>query len=61
MWDYGFSGDSRTVDVYVRWLREKIEVDPATPVYIQTVRGMGYRFNAQPVHAEGIPHNHAHG
>jgi len=41
-WDYG--GGSRTVDVHVRWLREKIEVDPAKPVRIVTVRGIGYRF-----------------
>jgi len=41
-WDYG--GGSRTVDVHVRWLREKIEPDPANPVRIITVRGIGYRF-----------------
>jgi len=41
-WDYG--GGSRTVDVHVRWLREKIEPDPANPSRIVTVRGVGYRF-----------------
>lgn len=41
-WDYG--GGSRTVDVHVRWLREKIEDDPAEPARIVTVRGIGYRF-----------------
>jgi DNA-binding response OmpR family regulator len=41
-WDYG--GGSRTVDVHVRWLREKIEPEPAEPVRIITVRGIGYRF-----------------
>ena len=41
-WDYG--GGSRTVDVHVRWLREKIESDPARPTRIVTVRGVGYRF-----------------
>jgi DNA-binding response OmpR family regulator len=41
-WDYG--GGSRTVDVHVRWLREKIEPDPANPTRIVTVRGVGYRF-----------------
>jgi DNA-binding response OmpR family regulator len=41
-WDYG--GGSRTVDVHVRWLREKIESDPSDPVRIITVRGVGYRF-----------------
>jgi DNA-binding response OmpR family regulator len=41
-WDYG--GGSRTVDVHVRWLREKIEDDPANPTRIVTVRGAGYCF-----------------
>jgi DNA-binding response OmpR family regulator len=39
--------DERTVDVHVRWLREKIEQDPGSPYYIQTVRGIGYRFRAE--------------
>ncbi|HVC81395.1 MAG TPA: response regulator transcription factor [Chloroflexota bacterium] len=43
VWGYGFAGDSRTVDVHVRWLREKIEDDPANPQHIRTVRGVGYR------------------
>ena len=41
-WDYG--GGSRTVDVHIRWLRSKIEVDPANPEHIVTVRGVGYCF-----------------
>lgn len=41
-WDYG--GGSRTVDVHVRWLREKVEADPADPERIVTVRGVGYCF-----------------
>jgi DNA-binding response OmpR family regulator len=44
VWGWDFSGDSRTVDVHVRWLREKIEQDPAKPDRIVTVRGAGYRF-----------------
>jgi DNA-binding response OmpR family regulator len=44
VWGYDFVGDSRTVDVHIRWLREKIEPDPGNPSYIQTVRGVGYRF-----------------
>lgn len=44
VWGWGFSGGSRTVDVHVRWIREKIEEDPANPVRIVTVRGSGYRF-----------------
>jgi two-component system alkaline phosphatase synthesis response regulator PhoP len=44
VWGYDFAGDTRTVDVHIRWLREKIEEDPANPVLVQTVRGVGYRF-----------------
>ena len=44
VWGWDFSGGSRTVDVHVRWLREKIEKDPAQPERIVTVRGAGYRF-----------------
>ncbi len=46
VWGAEFAGDSRTVDVHIRWLREKIERDPARPRYIQTVRGVGYRFDS---------------
>lgn len=44
VWGWDFTGGSRTVDVHVRWLREKIEPDPANPTRIVTVRGAGYRF-----------------
>jgi DNA-binding response OmpR family regulator len=44
VWGYDYIGDDRTVDVHVRWLREKIEPDPSTPQRIVTVRGVGYRF-----------------
>jgi len=44
VWGWDYIGDSRTVDVHVRWLRQKIEVDPAKPERIITVRGGGYRF-----------------
>jgi DNA-binding response OmpR family regulator len=44
VWGWDFSGGSRTVDVHVRWLREKIEPDPASPTRLVTVRGSGYRF-----------------
>ncbi len=44
VWGFDFSGDTRTVDVHIRALREKIEADPANPLHIQTVRGIGYRF-----------------
>jgi len=44
VWGWDFIGDSRTVDVHVRWLRQKIEEDPGNPSRIVTVRGGGYRF-----------------
>jgi DNA-binding response OmpR family regulator len=44
VWGWDFIGDSRTVDVHVRWLRQKIEDDPSNPKRIVTVRGGGYRF-----------------
>ena len=44
VWGWDYVGDSRTVDVHVRWLRQKIEQDAANPVRIVTVRGGGYRF-----------------
>ncbi len=44
VWGWDFNGGSRTVDVHIRWLREKIEPDPAKPSRIITVRGIGYRF-----------------
>jgi DNA-binding response OmpR family regulator len=42
-WGTDFVGDLRTVDVHVRWLREKLEDDPAKPKFIETIRGVGYR------------------
>jgi len=44
VWGWDYVGDSRTVDVHIRWLREKIEPTPAQPRRIITVRGAGYRF-----------------
>lgn len=44
VWGWEYVGDSRTVDVHVRWLRQKIEADPANPTRLVTVRGGGYRF-----------------
>lgn len=46
VWKYEHSVDTRTVDVHVRGLRQKIEADPANPVYLTTVRGYGYRMTA---------------
>lgn len=44
IWGLDYEGDTRVVDVYIRKLREKIELDPSNPEYIQTVWGVGYRF-----------------
>lgn len=44
IWGPDFMGDSKTVDVHIRWLREKLEKDPSHPEYLMTVRGFGYRF-----------------
>jgi DNA-binding response OmpR family regulator len=46
VWGEDFPGDPRTVDVHIRWLRQKIEADPSNPEQILTVRGVGYRFEA---------------
>lgn len=44
VWGYDYPVDTRTVDVHVRWLRQKIEREPSTPNRIETMRGYGYRF-----------------
>lgn len=43
VWGYDFMGDNKTVDVHIRWLREKLEEKPSSPKYLKTVRGFGYR------------------
>lgn len=45
LWGYAYDGGTRTVDVHIRGLREKIEADPSNPTWIETVRGVGYRFH----------------
>ncbi|MGQ9626794.1 MAG: response regulator transcription factor [Anaerolineae bacterium] len=47
VWDTDFLDDTRTLDVHVRWVREKIEDNPSSPLYLRTVRGIGYRFDAE--------------
>ncbi|MBI2866739.1 MAG: response regulator transcription factor [Chloroflexi bacterium] len=47
VWGYDYAGDTRTVDVHVRWLREKIEDEPSNPTLLLTVRGVGYKFAEQ--------------
>jgi two-component system phosphate regulon response regulator PhoB len=44
IWGHDYFGDSKTVDVHIRWLREKLEENPSEPAFLQTVRGFGYRF-----------------
>jgi two-component system alkaline phosphatase synthesis response regulator PhoP len=44
VWGYDYFVDKRTVDVHIRWLREKLEDNPSDPKRIATVRGVGYRF-----------------
>jgi len=52
VWETDYLGDTRTLDVHIRWLREKLEDDPGHPHYIVTVRGVGYRFSSE-LHAGG--------
>jgi DNA-binding response OmpR family regulator len=54
VWGYDFAAQTRTVDVHVRWLREKIEPDPANPIYLLTNRGFGYRLEPDGAPRHGI-------
>ena len=45
IWGYEYIGESRTVDVHIRYLRKKVEKDDKNPKFIETIRGVGYRFN----------------
>ena len=45
IWGYEFIGETRTIDVHIRYLRKKIEDDDKSPRFIETIRGIGYRFN----------------
>jgi two-component system response regulator RegX3 len=46
VWGADYVGDTKTLDVHVKRLRAKLEPDPATPKYLQTVRGLGYKLEA---------------
>jgi two-component system alkaline phosphatase synthesis response regulator PhoP len=48
IWGYDYAGDSRTVDVHIRHIRQKLEQAPGAPKFIETVRGVGYRFKEAP-------------
>jgi DNA-binding winged helix-turn-helix (wHTH) protein len=45
IWGFDYYGETRTVDVHIRYIRQKIEDDDSNPIYIETIRGIGYRFN----------------
>jgi len=48
VWGPSFYGDERALDVYIRMIRKKIEPDPSRPMYLHTVRGVGYRLAEEP-------------
>jgi DNA-binding response OmpR family regulator len=52
IWNTDYLGDTRMLDVHIRWLRQKIEDNPSSPAYLRTVRGVGYRFEPPQVDAE---------
>lgn len=47
IWGYDYVGETRTVDVHIRHLRKKIEEDDSSPMFIKTVRGIGYKFREE--------------
>ncbi len=55
IWNTDYMGDTRTLDVHVRWIRECIEENPSAPQYLRTVRGIGYRFGIPPDATHGEP------
>jgi DNA-binding response OmpR family regulator len=53
VWETDYMGDTRTLSVHIRWLRLKIEDNPNAPIFLRTVRGVGYRFEV-PEHLSGL-------
>jgi DNA-binding response OmpR family regulator len=53
VWQTDYLGDTRTLDVHIRWIREAVEDNPSKPVYIKTVRGVGYLLDLKPTRPEG--------
>jgi len=45
VWETGYTGDTRTLDVHISWLRQAIEENPRQPVFLKTIRGVGYRMD----------------
>lgn len=63
VWETQYTGDTRTLDVHISWLRQAIEDDPRRPRFIKTIRGMGYRLDledTQPVNGRLRPVNSSH-
>ena len=50
VWETQYTGDTRTLDVHISWLRQAIEDDPRHPRFIKTIRGMGYRLDLEEIH-----------
>lgn len=48
VWQTSYLGDTRTLDVHIRWFRSAIETNPAKPMYLKTIRGIGYKFEIPP-------------
>jgi DNA-binding response OmpR family regulator len=46
VWNTEYTGDTRTLDVHISWLREVLEENPRQPVFLKTIRGVGYRLDA---------------
>jgi len=58
VWQTDYIGDTRTLDVHIRWVREMLEDDPSSPQYLKTVRGVGYRLDLPAVdNAVPLPHS----
>jgi DNA-binding response OmpR family regulator len=55
VWETDYVGDTRTLDVHIRWVREKIEVEPARPIFLRTIRRVGYVFDPLAVDEKRIP------
>ena len=55
IWNTDYLGDTRMLDVHIRWLRQKIEDNASSPTYLRTVRGVGYRFEPPPGDTEPSP------
>jgi len=45
VWETNYTGDTRTLDVHISWLRQAIEIDPDNPKFLKTIRGVGYRLD----------------